>query len=147
MLSQLIGNISIVWKPSCRTRTRWSKQGSVVPPCMPIAWVFAIILEGNLRFRPRWEVLVFLHFQRERLTLWPRPRSDSHPRPRNASPRTCQVRGRMGLIYLDIRIHIPPNGCFQADLCSDTHDSSSPCRQRLDTQPLARIPCRAVALW
>ena len=67
-ISQLIGTISLVWQPS-RARTRWSEQGTGVPPCVPIARDFVIIPAVNLRFRPRWDVLIFLPFHSGRLSL------------------------------------------------------------------------------
>ena len=90
-INQLRGTIKLVWQPS-RARTRWSEQSTGVPPCVPIAWDFAIIQAVNHRFRPRWDVLIFLSFQSGRLSrpdqdpgrTWARERA-------MRSPRTCHL--------------------------------------------------------
>ena len=66
-ISQQIETLSLVWQPS-RAQTRWSEQGTGVPPCVPIACDFAIIQAVNLRFRLRWDVLIFLSCQSGRLS-------------------------------------------------------------------------------
>ena len=89
-ISQLLGNISLVWQQS-RALTRWSEQGTgVTLPAHRIGLRNYPSREsqipsqmGRTHFPP------FSEWKAE--SAWPEPRSYSNPRPRNATPRTSHL--------------------------------------------------------